>query len=334
MMRVTTPGIQTLVQDGGRDGYYAMGLPPSGALDQRSYRVGNLLLGNDLNAASLEFTFMGPTIEFEADALIAVTGADIPVFVDGDPQTVWTTLEIRSGQTLSFGPMSQGSRGYIAVRGGVEVPERFGSRSTYQPVGLGGHEGRALMPGDRLPIGSMTLPGGSTPPAGRALEAARRPRLESHAELAVVPGLCNYRFTPESVDLFFHSSYTVSHEANRTGFRLSGPALEFVHRDPPFGAGDDPSNVVNLGYPLGSIQIPSGTEPICLLRDAVTGGGYVTFGTIFSGDLDRLAQMKTPETVSFRSVDAASARQMRAEADAELVEIARTMNEPTHLARK
>jgi biotin-dependent carboxylase-like uncharacterized protein len=322
MMRIDMPGLQTLVQDGGRPGYYSLGMPPAGAVDQRSYRIGNMLVGNDPNAAGLEFAFMGPSIAFDADALVAVTGAETQVFVDGQEQPAWAALAVRAGQTLSFGLMSKGSRGYIAVRGGIDVPELLGSRSTYQTVGFGGHEGRPLAAGDVLQVGSMTLAGSDGISAGRSLPEHWRPALASHATLPVVLGLCNYRFTPESVDLFFNSTFTVSHEANRTAYRLSGPALEFVPREPPFGAGDDPSNVVNLGYPLGSIQIPSGTEPICLLRDAVTGGGYVTFGTIVSTELDRLAQLRTPDTVDFTIVTFDEAQEMRAKAHAELEEIA------------
>ena len=320
MIRVTFPGLQTTVQDRGRDGYYALGMPPAGALDQRSYELANLLVGNVPGAAALEFVFIGPALEFTTDAVIAVTGASAAPTVDGEQREPWTAFTVRKGQTLSFGPMSRGSRGYIAVRGGIAVPELLGSRSTYQTVGFGGHEGRALRPGDELPIGTAPSHGVRSD-GSRRIPSELLPTLGSHAELAVVPGLCHYRFSEDSVASFFAAEFTVSHEANRTGYRLNGPAMEFVPREPPFGAGDDPSNVVNLGYPLGSIQIPSGTEPICLLRDAVTGGGYVTFGTIASVDLDRLAQLKTPDTVSFRSVTLAEAHSMRAAARAELAQI-------------
>ena len=322
MMRIDMPGLQTLVQDGGRPGYYSLGMPPAGALDQRSYRIGNLLVGNDPNAAALEFAFMGPSISFEEEALVAVTGAEVQIFIDGEDQPAWSVLRVRSGQTLSFGLMSRGSRGYIAVRGGIDVPLALGSRSTYQTVAFGGVEGRALQEGDMLSIGSMIGIGSSEPRVGRSLPEQWRAALSHHEEFALVEGLCNYRFTPESIELFFSSTFTVSHEANRTAYRFSGPALEFVPREPPFGAGDDPSNVVNLGYPLGSIQIPSGLEPICLLRDAVTGGGYVTFGTVVSTELDRMAQLRTPDTASFRRVTFAEAQQLRARAHDELREIA------------
>lgn len=324
MMHITAPGLHTLVQDAGRDGYYAIGLPPSGALDQRSFRIANLLVGNDEGAAALEFVFVGPSITFERDAQIALTGAQVELKLDGVPQPLWTRISLRAGQSVTIGPMTKGSRGYLAVLGGIDVPVELGSRSTYTTIGFGGHEGRPLAAGDRLKIGASadTAHSGSDT---SSLPAKFRPALDSHVEIAVVPGLCHYRFTAESVTRFFSSTFTVSHEANRTGYRLSGPHMEFEPREPPFGAGDDPSNVVNLGYPLGSIQIPSGTEPICLLRDAVTGGGYVTFGTIVSSELDRFAQLKTPDTVAFRQVSAEDSAAMRRNARSELSQIARLL---------
>lgn len=328
MMRIQFPGLQTTVQDAGRDGFYAMGMPPAGALDQRSFHIANLLVGNAPGAAVLEFAFIGPAIEFLSDTLVSVTGADIAVQLDGEAQPAWQTLQVRSGQTLSFGSMTRGSRAYIAVRGGIDVPEHLGSRSTYQTIGFGGHEGRPLAIGDQIPVGTMV--NAPAPVPGTALPERYLPSLAPHTEIAVVLGLCNYRFTDASVERFFATTFTVSHEANRTGYRLSGPALDFVPRDPPFGAGDDPSNVVNLGYPLGSIQIPSGTEPICLLRDAVTGGGYVTFGTIVSTDLDRISQLKSPETVQFVSVTVEDARATRAAAAAELRAIAQNLTDQPH----
>ncbi|GAA1700038.1 biotin-dependent carboxyltransferase family protein [Microcella alkalica] len=329
MMHVTAPGLRTLVQDAGRDGYYALGLPPSGALDQRSFRIANLLVGNDPGAAVLEFVFVGPAITFERDTHVAVTGATVEIAVDGVPQPLWTRLRVLAGQTLAIGPMSKGSRGYLAVRGGVDVPLQLGSRSTYETIGFGGHEGRPLVAGDRLPMGpSADVLASDT--GAPSLPEELRPPLSAHVEISVVPGLCHYRFTADSVSLFFSTTFTISHEANRTGYRLTGAPMEFESRAQPFGAGDDPSNVVNLGYPLGSIQIPSGTEPICLLRDAVTGGGYVTFGTIVSSDLDRFAQLKTPDTVTFRQVSFEDALAMRRRAQSELTQIARLLGQPPH----
>ena len=142
----------------------------------------------------------------------------------------------------------------------------------------------------------------------------------------VVPGLCNYRFTAESMEQFFTASYTMTARADRIGCRLDGPSLAYVERDQPFGAGDNPSNVVDLGYPVGSVQVPSGVEPICLLRDAVTGGGYATLGTVISADLDLLAQARAPDTVRFEPVTIDDALAARAASRAQLREVRTNLN--------
>jgi allophanate hydrolase subunit 2 len=158
------------------------------------------------------------------------------------------------------------------------------------------------------------------------VEAVLRPDLAQTQEIGVVLGLCSYRFTPESIEQMFTADFTVGTEANRVGYRLSGPRLEFVDRVAPFGAGDDPSNVVDLGYPVGSIQVPGGEELICLLRDGVTGGGYATVGTITNVDIDLLAQMKAPDIVRLKEVDidtALNERRARSNRIARIYQLAR-----------
>ena len=156
---------------------------------------------------------------------------------------------------------------------------------------------------------------------GCAIESRLRPCHGGEYTVPVVPGLCHYRFEPASVHTFFGSAHTVSTESDRTGYRLVGPALRFVEREPPFGAGDNPSNVVDLGYPVGSIQIPNGEEPICLLRDAVTGGGYATIGTVISSDLDTFGQLRAPDVVHFRPVSLDEAMRARRERADRLKEV-------------
>lgn len=301
MIEVSVPGLFTLIQDRGRNGFYSIGMPPSGALDQYSHSIANLLVGNDSSAATLEITFIAPTLTFTKAATIAVTGAALDVFVDGVQAETWTTLRIGTGQTLSFGQLQSGCRAYISVRGGIASTPFLGSRSTYVNSRIGGLDGTQLKSGDLLPIGSDSglRP---APRIGSVVEESFRPALTGAYELRVVEGLCNYRFDEDGLETLFTSAYGVTPESNRTGYRLSGPQLGFVDREPVFGAGSNPSNVVDLGYPMGSIQVPNGEEPICLLRDAVTGGGYATLGTVISVDLDLLAQAKTPDTVTFSRI--------------------------------
>ncbi len=321
MIEVVSPGLHSLVQDLGRDGYYAIGMPPSGALDQYSHSIANMLVGNDESAATVEATFLGPELLFQNDATVAVTGATLPVFLDGQPAEQWAPLWVSAGQTLKFGSMSAGCRAYIAVAGGIDTVPFLGSRSTYSTSAIGGLDGRTLKQGDKLPVGGVR-PTWTAPRPDIRLEERFLPKLSHEYELRVVEGLCNYRFQPKSLETFFSSVYQVSPEANRIGYRFQGERLEFVDRAPVLGAGDNPSNVVDLGYPIGSIQVPDGAEPICLLRDAVTGGGYATLGTVIGRDLDLLAQAKLPDKVRFVRIDIDQALELRKQRQATLNEIA------------
>lgn len=298
-LRVRSGGLSTTVQDTGRNGYYHMGMPPSGAMDTYSAVAANMLVGNTDGAGLLEATYVGPELEFTDDRLVAVTGADSPVTRNGEPVEPWTAVRFTSGDVLGFAMISTGCRLYIAVSGGIDVPVYLGSRSTYTLTGIGGHEGRKLAEEDTLPLGEST--GASS--AGVVVPERLRPSLDSPTELRTVVGLCSYRLTEDALDSFLGTDWKVTKDADRVGYRLRGGNLRFTEREQPFGAGSDPANVVDLGYPIGSIQVPGGDEPIVLLNDAVTGGGYATIGTVISVDRDRIAQAKTGEVVRFDSVD-------------------------------
>ena len=198
------------------------------------------------------------------------------------------------------------------MAGGIDVPVVFGSRSTYALCEI-------AAPGPRHPRGRR-LPVGDARPvaAGRTVEERLRPALPKEVELRVNMGLCDYRLTEEGRRSFLESEWTVTPAADRIGYRYRGGQLSFVEREQPFGAGSDPSNVVDVGYPVGSIQVPGGVEPICLLNDAVTGGGYVTIGTVISVDRDVVAQSKTHGKTHFRAVGIEEALQARAERRARL----------------
>jgi biotin-dependent carboxylase-like uncharacterized protein len=311
MIRVADGGFSTTVQDGGRFGMYHIGMPPSGALDDYSFRVANLLVGNDESAAVLETTYTGPALQFEHDAVVAVTGAQMTPLLDGEEHPLWEAFPVGASQTLSFGILRGGARCYIAVAGGIDVPDVLGSKSTYTLTGLGGYEGRKLAAGDELSLGPARP--GSERRAGRAVDERLRPTLSPSTELRTIPGLCSYRVEPDSMREFLEAEWVVAPAADRVGYRYRGIELEFVEREPPFGAGSDPSNVVDVGYPIGSIQVPGGVEPIVLLNDAVTGGGYATIGTVISPDRDRLAQTRTHGKTRFDPVTLEQALQVRAD---------------------
>ncbi|SIR36625.1 biotin-dependent carboxylase uncharacterized domain-containing protein [Rhizobium sp. RU20A] len=308
-IKVLHHGLATSVQDLGRPGYFHLGIPMGGAMDRLALRAANLLVGNDEGAAGLEAVFMGPKLLFTEDAVVAVTGADMPPKVDGVVQPGWTAFEVKAGQELSFDFLKSGARIYIAVSGGIDVPEALGSRSTYAIGALGGYKGRPLAAGDELPVGAST---GAV--AGRSVAEEFRRGPGSPAELRVLPGLYWDRLTEEAKDGFFADEWKVAPEADRMGYRFrGGRKMSFVDRQQPFGAGSDPSNIVDSCYPYGSIQIPGGTEPIILHRDAVSGGGYFMVGTVISADMDLIGQLQPHKPARFVKVTMDEALAARAE---------------------
>lgn len=247
-VKVITPGLATSVQDLGRPGYYHLGIPLSGGMDRFSLRVANMLVGNDEGAAVLEAVFLGPELEFTAPATVAVTGGDLPPKVNGEDREGWSAFQVKAGDRLSFGFLKAGARAYIAISGGIDVPLKLGSRSTYTLGALGGHQGRALVAGDELPLGKEAGKGGGS------ISADLRRLPGSPAELRVLPGLYWHRITAESGDRFFADTWKVAPEADRIGYRFKGGRpLDFVPREQPFGAGSNPSNIVDACYPYGSI---------------------------------------------------------------------------------
>ena len=309
-IKVLKPGLATTVQDAGREGYYNVGIPLSGALDQYSFRAANLLVGNDEKSAVLECTLMGPELEIQHDALIAVTGAEMAPKLNGTLAPRNEAIAVKAGTVLSFDFMRLGARAYIAVSGGIDVPVILGSRSTYGLGAFGGFQGRKLQAGDVVPVGT---PKGGAKAGKRVPEALAMP-LPKQVELRVVPGLYFHRITDESAQTFFEDTWAVAPEADRIGYRYKqGRPLKFKDGKQPFGAGSDPSNIVDAGYPYGSIQVPGGLEPIILHRDAVSGGGYAMIGTIISADMDRIAQMQPNNKARFVRVDLDAAMAARAE---------------------
>jgi biotin-dependent carboxylase-like uncharacterized protein len=309
-IEVIKPGLATTVQDAGRAGYYNVGIPLSGALDQYSFRAANLLVGNEENAAAIECTLLGPDLRFHDDAVIAVTGSAMTPKLDGTLAATGEAIAVRAGTVVSFDFMRRGARAYIAVAGGIDVPVVLGSRSTYGLGAFGGFMGRKLAGGDLLPVGVAR----SAMQVGRRLPPDLAMPLSKEVELRVITGLYFHRITDESAARFFEDSWSVAPEADRIGYRYRhGRPLEFRPRKQPFGAGSDPSNIVDAGYPYGSIQVPGGLEPIVLHRDAVSGGGYAMIGTVISADMDRIAQMQPNYKARFVKVDLATALAARAD---------------------
>ena len=298
LIDVVQPGLSTTVQDPGRIGYYDVGIPPSGALDQYSLLAANLLVGNPDDAAGLECVYLGPQLRFRGPGVVAVTGAQMVPKLNGEERPQWEAFPVAEDDVLEFAYLTAGARAYIGFAGGVAVPAVLGSRSTYALGAMGGHHGRPLQAGDEVPVGD-----GAAATPGRSVPAGLLPELGPSADIRVVMGMYDHRLTPDGRRTFLETEWTLTPVADRIGFRYRGAELEFVERKQPFGAGSDPSNIVDAPYPIGSIQIPGGVEPIILHRDAVSGGGYAMVATVISSDMDRVGQSAPNTKARFVEVD-------------------------------
>ncbi len=314
---IRQPGLATTVQDLGRIGHYALGFPQGGAMDQESARLANALVGNGPEAAVLECAYMGPVIAATAPIEIAVTGAPIEVRVNGAPRPAWTRLQLEAGDELSFGVIQGGTRFFIALRGGIDVPLALGSRSTYAIGGIGGIEGRALRAGDVVETLEPTHP----LPDGDTIAESDRPVFSREQEVRIMFGLYDHLLSSEGRRRLVEEDWTLTPTADRMGLRYSGPGVEWREREQPFGAGQDPSNIVDAGYAVGSIQIPGGTQPIVLHRDAVSGGGYAMVATVISADMDLVARAAPGTRTRFVAVDREAALNARAERRARVARI-------------
>lgn len=309
-LEILTPGLATTVQDRGRYGYYRFGIPQGGAMDQYAATLGNRLVGNTADEAVLECTYLGPKLKAHADTIIAVTGAPVDVMVNGEAVAQNARVALAAGDELSFGMLKGGSKFFIAVAGGIDVPEVLGSRSTY-PIGkMGGFEGRAVQAGDVLPVGSpieTALPVLDTVPEDLL------PSYEREITVRIMLGLYDHKLTDEGLANLTEAEWTLTPVADRMGLRFDGPGAPWKDEEQPFGAGQDPSNITDAGYAVGSIQIPGGTQPIVLHCDAVSGGGYAQAGTVISADMDLFARMAPGSKVRFVPVTMDEALAARAE---------------------
>ena len=290
-LEVIQPGAYTTVQDRGRFGYQRFGVPPVGMLDARAGEIAGMLVGNRGGEAVLEFTFFGATLEVLAEGTIALTGAEMPLTINGAARASWRAHAVSPGDTVVVGQAEGGCRGYLAVSGGIDVPEVMGSRSTYVGAGIGGHEGRALEAGDILRRGA--LPGdGAEKGRARKLPAAFKPRYGGTIELRAVRGPQD-DFFDEGLRRFFESTYTVTPQANRMGYRLDGEAV--VQRE------GMPKSIISEPSLPGGVQIPEDGQPIVLLVEQ-TVGGYTKVATVISADLPKVAQAVPGDEVRFREV--------------------------------
>jgi biotin-dependent carboxylase-like uncharacterized protein len=303
MIRVTSAGFAT-VQDLGWRAGRAMGLPRAGALDRVALQLANALVGNPPEAAGVEVALGELTVTFTASLLVAVAGAARPVSVDGRSAPPGTTLRVAEGQRLSIGRADGGRLAYLAVRGGVAVPAVLGSRSTYLPAGFGGLEGRLLRPGDELPVGeSPDLP--APPPGFSWGGAVRQP---DPSPIRVLAGPQADLFPPGTQASLERTSYTVAPQSDRMGTRLTGPPLAPHTR----------STLPSEGTCVGAMQVPDGGQPIVILADGPTVGGYPKLAVVIGADLDRFAQIRPGHEVRFQWVGMTDAQRALHQARADL----------------
>lgn len=286
-LEVVRPGLLTTVQDLGRIGYQRYGVTGSGAIDRTALRAANLLLDNEEGCAGLEATAEGPMLRALVDLVVAIVGADMQPLVDGQPVECGTAIGIRSGQILELQRARRGLRAYLAVAGGIDVPVILGSRSTCLPAAFGGFRGRALQEGDRLQIG----PAERSPAVliGRRLPSGWLERIGDILTVRVILGPQEDHFTPEGIRTFLSESYRITPQMDRVGARLHGSAI--AHRS---GA-----DIISDSTPLGAIQVASDGQPMILLADRQTTGGYTKIAVVVQEDIDRLGQAAPGQVVRF-----------------------------------
>ncbi len=303
-LSILRPGMFTTVQDLGRWGFQSRGVPVSGAMDWYSHRLANRLLGNDPQMATLEVTLMGPHLRFEGYGAFAVTGAAFRLTLDDLPTEMGRIIEASPGAVLKFGARVSGARAYVAVAGGIDVPEVLGSRSTHVLTTMGGHEGRALKAGDALEIGVRGKGRGAIDT--HALPLTPHPLPLAPAPLPFAPAPVTLRIIPAEEQLFAHVAphrFRVSPQSNRMGYRLEGAAI-----------GATPGECISTAVPIGAIQVPPSGQPILLMNDHATTGGYAIAGAVITADLPIAAQLAPGDWVEFEACtidDAGKALRLR-----------------------
>lgn len=290
VFEVLEPGILTTIQDLGRYGFSQFGVPPSGALDTFSLRIGNLLVGNSEEEACLEVTIMGLKLKVAREVTIAITGGDLFPTLNGEPLDMWRTHLLVEGDVVTFKKVRAGCRAYLAISGGFVVPKIMGSKSTYLSGRFGGLEGRRLRRGDVLYTSDIPAP---LDKLGLRFPSDWIPSLGKAILLRVIPGPQDHHFTKNGFETFYSTSYQVTSHCDRMGIRLEGPKIE---RRP-----DVEDSIISEGLISGAIQVPGDGKPIIILTELVTGG-YTKIATIISTDLPKVAQLKPGDRVRFEPI--------------------------------
>jgi antagonist of KipI len=305
MITILKPGLLSTIQDLGRYGFQKYGVIVSGAMDSIAHRLANLLVGNEENKPTIEMTLVGPVIQFEQDSLIAITGGDLSPTIDQTPLPNWKAIFVKKGTKLKFSGAQKGCRAYLAISGGFSTPSIMGSQSTYLRAGIGGYKGRALRAGDQLL---------NEPPNEIALKIIKNmrkelfnhsfiemnwsisreviPDIHSKTVIRIMKGRQFELFAEESIDQLFHNPFSITAQSDRMGFRLKGPTLQL----------EEPKEMISESVTMGTIQVPVDGNPIILMADRQTTGGYPVLGHIASVDLPLIAQSKPGDLIYFSEI--------------------------------
>lgn len=306
------PGVLTTIQDEGRYGYEQFGMSPAGPMDGTAFRTANILVGNLEGESALEATMLGPALCFDQDNLIAITGADMVPTLNGQPCPMYQAVAVKAGDRLMLGAARTGCRAYIAFAGGLDVPQVMGSRATALQNKVGGYQGRKLAKGDnvgfRAPNPTLPLPRIAPVSALAGREVTIR----------VVLGPQDDAFTEEGVQTFLSQPYTVSKDFDRMGCRLEGPVIQ--HKTD--------GNIISDGMVTGAIQVPTSGQPIIMLAERQTVGGYTKIATVISADLPIVGQRKTGDVIRFQAVSMEEAHRAWREANRELEELKARLDQP------
>lgn len=317
MIEFINKGLLTTIQDKGRFGYQKFGVPAAGAMDKYSLNVANLLVGNHRNCEALEVTAMGPTIKFHTSNTFAVMGAPFPnMNLDGVKIENGRAYVAKGGSTLTMGACSSMFRGYIAFHGGLVADEVMGSKSTYMKACLGGLGGRAVQNGDTIKFVSPC--GDLKNMIFRHVDSSFAPEYSSSPTVRAMLGPQDDYFTQKGIDTFYSSLWTVSQNNDRMGYRLDGPEIE---RKP-----GTTGNIISDGIPLGAVQIPD-KNPIVMMTDRQTTGGYTKIGVVINVDIPLIAQLKTGDTLRFSPVYLGTAQRLYQERIEYLRTLDRQFNE-------
>lgn len=305
MITVIKPGLSTSIQDIGRYGFQKYGIITSGAMDQLAHRIANLLVGNNENEPTLEITLLGPTIEFEQDSLIAICGGDLTPELNDKPIRNWRPVLVRKGSILKFGAYSKGCRAYLAVAGGIDVPIVMKSKSTYFRAKIGGFYGRALKKGDRLSGCSISQQSANILSSLKSDSITRKynegkwiinqdliPNYSENPTIRVMKGRQFELFRQESQAKLFSKPFDITPQSDRMGYRLKGPMLALRN----------PMEMISESVCFGTIQVPADGNPIILLADRQTTGGYPKIAQVAAVDLPLLAQAKPGDTLRFTEI--------------------------------